>query len=73
MKKRKSRTSPENIPDFSEYRYKAFYLASLHVLHVEAILAFLPFLVLLLLAAAFFDNTEAAGEDEQRADHSDGD
>lgn len=53
-------------------RHKASYLA-LHVLHVEAILALLPFLVLLLLAAAFFDYAEAAGEDEQRGHHSDGD
>lgn len=38
------------------------YLAALHVFHVEAILALLPLLVFLLLAAAFFDYTEAAGD-----------
>lgn len=53
-------------------QHRAPYLAALHVLHVEAILALLPFLVLLLLAAAFFDYAEAAGEDEQRSHHSDG-
>lgn len=48
------------------------YLTTLHVLHVEAILALLPFLVLLLLAAAFFDYAEAAGKDKQCGHHSDG-
>lgn len=51
--------------------HEASYLATLHVLHVEAIFALLPFLVLLLLTAALFDYAEAAGEDEQSSDHSD--
>ncbi len=60
-------------PDCSACRqHTASYLTTLHVLHVEAILALLAFLVLLLLAAAFFDYTEAAGEDEQCGHHSDG-
>lgn len=51
---------------------EASYLAVLHVLHVEAVLALLPFLVLLLLTAAFFDYAEAAGEDEEAGHHGDG-
>lgn len=64
---------PEYPVTLTVRRHEASYLA-LHVLHVEAVLALLPFLVLLLLlAAALFDNAEAAGEDEQAGHHGDGD
>lgn len=49
------------------------YVATLHVLHVEAVLSLFAFLVLLLLTAAFLNDTEAAGEDEERGHYSDGD
>ena len=46
---------------------------SLHVLHVETILALLALLVLLLLAAALLYDAETAGDDEQARYHGDGD
>lgn len=49
------------------------YVATLHVFHVEAVLSLFAFLVLLLLTAAFLNDTEAAGEDEERGHYSDGD
>lgn len=49
------------------------YVATLHVLHVEAVLSLFAFLVLLLLTAAFLNDTEAAGEDEERGHYSNGD
>lgn len=47
---------------FSASKNEVIYLAALHVLHVEAVFALFPLLVFLLLAAAFFDYTEAAGD-----------
>lgn len=47
---------------FSTCKNETIYLAALHVFHVEAVLALFPLLVFLLLAAAFFDYTEAAGD-----------
>lgn len=49
------------------------YITILHVLHVEAVLSLFAFLVLLLLTAAFLNDTEAAGEDEEGGHYSDGD
>lgn len=49
------------------------YISTLHVLHVEAVLSLFAFLVLLLLTAAFLNDTEAAGEDEEGGHYSDGD
>lgn len=48
------------------------YLSPFQVLHPHVALPFLALLVLLLLAAAFLDDTEAARQDEQRSDHGDG-
>lgn len=53
-------------------KLEAPYLATLHVLHVETVLALFSLLVFLLLAAAFFDYAEATGEYEQCSHHSDG-
>lgn len=47
------------------------YISTLHILHVEAILALLSFLVLLFLAAALFDDAKAAGDDEKSRHYGD--